>query len=115
MLRAPGWRRGRRGGRPGRLAVATDILAGARPALGLRAPKGGEPVLQDLAALTPPLLVCVAFLVALAVFLRHEMGRSRRHRDGGASDDISGNDTIPRAATSQASNHQDDDSGSGHD
>ena len=34
--------------------------------------KGG-PVLADLAALTPPLLVCVAFLIAVWAFLRHEM------------------------------------------
>jgi len=30
-------------------------------------------VLNDLAALTPPLLVCAAFLVAVGAFLRHEM------------------------------------------
>ena len=38
---------------------------------------------QDLAALTPPLVVCVAFIIGLAVFLRREMGpearRERRH------------------------------------
>lgn len=65
--------------------------------------------------LTPPLLVCVAFLVALAVFLRHEMGRSRRHRDADVSGDISGNDTIPHDATSQPRGHPDDTAGSGHD
>lgn len=72
-------------------------------------------MLKDLAVLTPPLLVCVAFLIALAVFLRHEMGRSRRHRDGDASGDISGNGTIPRDVTSQAPGHPDDASGSGRD
>ena len=31
---------------------------------------------QDLAALTPPLVVCVAFIVGLAIFLRREMAPS---------------------------------------
>jgi hypothetical protein len=33
---------------------------------------------QDLAALTPPLIVCVAFIIGLAVFLRREMSSKRR-------------------------------------
>jgi hypothetical protein len=33
---------------------------------------------QDLAALTPPLVVCVAFLIGLVVFLRREMSPKRR-------------------------------------
>jgi hypothetical protein len=33
---------------------------------------------QDLAALTPPLVVCVAFIIGLAMFLRREMGAKRR-------------------------------------
>ena len=32
---------------------------------------------QDLAALTPPLVVCVAFIIGLVVFLRREMGAKR--------------------------------------
>jgi hypothetical protein len=32
---------------------------------------------QDLAALTPPLVVCVAFIVGLVIFLRREMGAKR--------------------------------------
>lgn len=38
---------------------------------------------HDLAALTPPLVVCVAFIIGLAVFLRREMGarRGRPPRD----------------------------------
>jgi len=32
---------------------------------------------QDLAALTPPLVVCVAFIIGLAIFLRREMGAKR--------------------------------------
>ena len=33
--------------------------------------------MSDLAALTPPLLVCAAFLIAVAAFIRHEMRRSK--------------------------------------
>ncbi len=33
---------------------------------------------QDLAALTPPLVICVAFLVGLAMLLRREMSPKRR-------------------------------------
>jgi hypothetical protein len=32
---------------------------------------------QDLAALTPPLVVCVAFIIGLAIFLRRQMGGRR--------------------------------------
>jgi amino-acid N-acetyltransferase len=43
---------------------------------------------QDLAALTPPLVVCVAFIIGLVVFLRRQLGPKRdgtpsdRHRPG---------------------------------
>jgi hypothetical protein len=40
-------------------------------------------VLNDLAALAPPLLVCAAFLVAVGAFLRHEM----RHADSPPQDE----------------------------
>ena len=33
---------------------------------------------SDLAALTPPLVVCVAFLIGLVMFLRREMSPKRR-------------------------------------
>ena len=33
---------------------------------------------QDLAALTPPLVVCVAFLIGLAMLLRRQMAPKRR-------------------------------------
>ena len=42
----------------------------------------------DLAALIPPAVICVAVLVAVGAFLRHEMG-SRR---GGDEDDAAGPD-----------------------
>lgn len=42
----------------------------------------------DLAALIPPVVICVAVLVAVGAFLRHEMS-SRR---GGDDDDAAGPD-----------------------
>jgi hypothetical protein len=41
-------------------------------------------MLTDLAALTPPFLVCAAFLFAVGVFIRHEM---RRPKNAGEDDD----------------------------
>jgi hypothetical protein len=38
----------------------------------------------DLATLTPSLVVCVAFLVGVALFLRREMSPRRRGRPGGS-------------------------------
>lgn len=35
-------------------------------------------MLQDLAALTPPLVVCVVFLIGLAMLLRGQMSSKRR-------------------------------------
>jgi hypothetical protein len=59
-------------------------------------------VLQDLAVLTPPLLVCAAFLVAVVAFVRHEMRGSRRHRDQDAPDENSGDRTIPDSESTEA-------------
>jgi hypothetical protein len=42
--------------------------------------------MQDLTALTPPLLMCAAVLVAIGLFLRHEMRRGRAG-DGQSEDD----------------------------
>ncbi len=43
--------------------------------------------MQDISVLTPPLLMCAAVLVAVGLFLRHEMGRARagdsQPEDGG--------------------------------
>jgi hypothetical protein len=59
-----------------------------------RTRKGGHTVIRDLSVLTPPLVVCVAFLIGVAAFLRHEMGARRRRRDEDATGDISANGTI---------------------
>ena len=32
---------------------------------------------QDLAALTPPLVMCVAFIIGVVIFLRRQMGPRR--------------------------------------
>jgi hypothetical protein len=61
-----------------------------------------SPALKDLTVLTPPLLVCAAFLIAVVAFVRHEMGASRGRRDQDASDDISDDGTIPDTASRQA-------------
>ena len=55
----------------------------------IRRPEGGAPVLKDLTVLTPPLVVCVAFLIAVGVFLRHEMRPGRRRREDDTSVDFS--------------------------
>jgi hypothetical protein len=43
-------------------------------------------MLKDLSALTPPILMAAAFLIAAGAFLRHEMrgGRNRTEDDAGA-------------------------------
>ena len=38
-------------------------------------------MLRDLAALTPPLAVCGAFLVGVVLFLRRQMGAGSRPED----------------------------------
>ena len=51
-------------------------------------------MLSDLAALTPPLLMAAAFLIAAGAFLRHEMRRSKnpdeREGDEDSSPDSAG-------------------------
>jgi hypothetical protein len=43
-------------------------------------------MLQDLAALTPPLIVCVAFLVGVGVLVRRELApKWRARKDPGES------------------------------
>jgi hypothetical protein len=45
-------------------------------------------MLQDLAALTPPLVVCVAFLIGVVLFLRRQMGSRRQPEQHGAETGI---------------------------
>jgi membrane protein insertase Oxa1/YidC/SpoIIIJ len=46
---------------------------------------------QDLAAVTPPLVVCVAFLIGVAMFLRRQLSPKRRaERDAKAEAEQNG-------------------------
>jgi hypothetical protein len=45
-------------------------------------------MLRDLAALTPPLVVCGAFLVGVVLFLRRQMGAGSRPEDREAETEI---------------------------
>jgi hypothetical protein len=45
-------------------------------------------MLRDLAALTPPLVVCGAFLVGVVLFLRRQMGAGGRPEDREAETEI---------------------------
>lgn len=51
-------------------------------------------MLTDLAALTPPLVVCVAFLIGVGLFLRRQMAAKRTGGDDDAPDDISADSGI---------------------
>jgi hypothetical protein len=47
-------------------------------------------MLQDLAALAPPVIVCAAFVIGAWILLRRELGPKRRARaeaDAGAADE----------------------------
>lgn len=45
-------------------------------------------MLRDLAALTPPLVVCCAFLIGVVLFLRRQMGAGGRPADHDGETDI---------------------------
>jgi len=50
-------------------------------------------MLRDLAALTPPLVVCGAFLVGVLLFLRRQMRAGNRAADHDAETDIHDDDS----------------------
>jgi hypothetical protein len=61
----------------------------------MRKQQRGSVLLKDLAALTPPAVVCAAFIVGLVLLLRHEMAPKRRVRERSRRDaDISGKNGI---------------------
>jgi hypothetical protein len=71
-------------------------------------------LLKDLAALTPPAVVCVAFLVGLVLLLRREMAPRRRVRDDfGSEHDISGNNGIIDAKAPTSATGSDEHDGAG--
>ena len=45
-------------------------------------------MLRDLAALTPPLVVCGAFLIGVVLFLRRQMGAGSQPADRDSETDI---------------------------
>lgn len=47
-------------------------------------------MLADLEALTPPLIMAVAFLIGVALFLRRQLGPRGRPADEGAEDKNAG-------------------------
>jgi hypothetical protein len=64
-------------------------------------------MLSDLAALTPPLVVCVAFLIGLGLFLRRQLGPKGESADDEYQDDISGDSGIPRTEGSESATSTD--------
>jgi len=54
-------------------------------------------LLSDLAALTPPAVVCVAFLIGVGLFLRHQLGPKRESAEEQYPEDISGDGGIPHS------------------
>jgi hypothetical protein len=58
-------------------------------------------MLADLAALTPSLVVCVAFLIGVGLFLRRQMAAKETSEDDDAPDDISGDSGIPEPESSR--------------
>jgi hypothetical protein len=66
-------------------------------------------LVKDLAALTPPAVVCAAFLVGLVLLLRREMAPKHRMReDAGSERDISGNNGIIDAKAPASAAHPDE-------
>jgi hypothetical protein len=60
-------------------------------------------MLQDISALTPPVLMCAVVLLAIGAFLRHEMNR-KRPEDVDESPDIPAEQPI--SAQSQLANNE---------
>jgi hypothetical protein len=59
-------------------------------------------MLSDLAALTPPVVVCVAFLIGVGLFLRRQLGTKQEATDDESLDDISGDSGIPHTERSES-------------
>lgn len=57
-------------------------------------------MLSDLAALTPPTVVAVAFLIGVGIFLRRQLGPKQESAEDEQADDISGDSGIPHTERS---------------
>jgi hypothetical protein len=65
---------------------------------------------KDLTVLIPPLIVCIAILIGVGAFLRHEMAPGRRSNEDETDADISAADEFSGEAgldTSQQRDHAD--------
>ncbi|MGH3394077.1 MAG: hypothetical protein ACRDPO_05240 [Streptosporangiaceae bacterium] len=62
--------------------------------------------MKYVSVLTPPLLVCAVFLIAVIAFLRHEMGGRRKDSQDLPGNEIPDDDPIPaRDADTQPQAH----------
>jgi hypothetical protein len=52
-------------------------------------------MLTDLAALTPPLLVAIAFLIAAGALIRHEMRRAKNNAEDEEADSSRDSSSLP--------------------
>lgn len=64
-------------------------------------------MLADLAALTPPTVVAVAFLIGLGIFLRHQLGPKRETAEDESPDDISSDSRIPHTERAESATSPD--------
>jgi hypothetical protein len=64
-------------------------------------------MLSDLAALTPPAVVCVAFLIGVGIFLRHQLGPKHESAEDEYQGDISGDSGIPHTVSSESATRAD--------
>jgi hypothetical protein len=55
-------------------------------------------MLQDLAALAPPVIVCVAFLVGVGMLVRHELAPKRPGRAGAGRSEVTRSEAVPPEA-----------------
>ena len=76
------------------IKVSTEVTGGAGGKASRTAGKECA-LLSDLAALTPPAVVCVAFLIGVGLFLRHQLGPKRESAEDAYPEDISGDGGIP--------------------
>jgi hypothetical protein len=65
-------------------------------------------MLNDLAALAPPLVMCAAFVIGVAAFIRHEMRRGSREDTPEGPARISGRSAIATAAREPTDGTRDD-------
>jgi hypothetical protein len=83
------------------IKVSTEVTGGAGGKASRTAGKECA-LLSDLAALTPPAVVCVVFLIGVGLFLRHQLGPKRESAEDAYPEDISGDGGIPHGDGAQS-------------